>query len=130
LADRIRIALLAVSLVTLALALLVARRLTRPVRTLTLAAQSIEADQDFATEELERVGRARDDLGRLARVFARMAEQVFTREKQLRAQVQALKVEIDQERRKKDVSEIVDSDFFTDLQAKAADMRRRAKGES
>ena len=77
----------------------------------------------------EYVGRARDDLGRLARVFTHMAEQVAARERQLRAQVQALKVEIDQERRKKDVSDVVDSDFFKDLQTKAADMRRRVKGD-
>lgn len=128
LADRIRVALLVVGLIAVALALLVSRRTTRPVRALTRAAESIEADQDFATDDLVALGRARDDLGRLARVFARMAEQVFTRERQLRAQVQALKVEIDQERRKKDVSDVVDSDFFKDLQGKAADMRRRVKG--
>ena len=65
---------------------------------------------------------------------SRSASQFFldwiaARERQLRAQVQALKVEIDQERRKKDVSDVVDSDFFKDLQTKAADMRRRVKGD-
>jgi hypothetical protein len=39
----------------------------------------------------------------------------------------ALRVEIDEERRKRDVKEVVDSDFFKDLESRAAEMRRRAK---
>ena len=39
-----------------------------------------------------------------------------------------VKVEVDQERRRKEVEEVTDSDFFRDLEGRAAEMRRRAKG--
>jgi hypothetical protein len=58
-----------------------------------------------------------------------MAEQVAIREQRLREQVKALRVEIDQERRRRSVEEVTDSDFFRDLQTKAATMRERVKGQ-
>jgi uncharacterized OsmC-like protein len=57
-----------------------------------------------------------------------MAEQVAVRERRLKEQVRSLKVEVDQERRRKEVQEVTDSDFFRDLEGRAAEMRRRAKG--
>jgi hypothetical protein len=57
-----------------------------------------------------------------------MAEQVKVREQRLKEQVRSLKVEVDQERRRKEVQEVTDSDFFRDLEGRAAEMRRRAKG--
>lgn len=110
-------------------AVLVGRRLSRPVGVLTAAAVQIEASQPVNEEELARIGRSGDDVGRLARVFAKMAEQVVVRERKLREQVKALKVEIDHERRQRAVDEVTDTDFFRDLQGRAAEMRRRAKGE-
>jgi hypothetical protein len=43
----------------------------------------------------------------------------------LKRQLEALKIEIDETKRKKQVSEIADSDFFRELQAKARDMRAK-----
>lgn len=108
--------------------LLLARRLTRRVSVLTAAAARIEVDEPPDAEALAVVGRSGDDVGRLARVFARMAEQVAAREKRLREQVRSLTIEIDEERRRKAVSEVTDTDFFRDLQGRAAEMRRRARG--
>lgn len=129
LATTTRVALVITGLVALVLALLVARRLSRPVGALTRAARAIEEGTAPDDSELATIGRAHDDVGRLARVFARMAEQVAVRERALKEQVRALRVEIDHERRKKDVDEVVGSDFFRDLEGRAAEMRRRAKGE-
>ena len=54
-----------------------------------------------------------------------MADKVRQREQSLKRQVEALKIEIDETKRKKQVSEIADSDFFRELQAKARDMRAK-----
>jgi methyl-accepting chemotaxis protein len=118
-----------VGLLAVAAAVLLGRRLSKPVGVLTAAAVHIEANEPVDDEELARIGRSNDDVGRLARVFAKMAEQVVVRERRLREQVKALKVEIDHERRQRAVDEVTDTDFFRDLQGRAAEMRRRAKGE-
>jgi len=118
-----------VGFLAVAAAVLLARRLSQPVGVLTAAAVRIEANEPVDDGELARIGRSGDDVGRLARVFAKMAEQVAVRERKLREQVKALKVEIDHERRQRAVDEVTDTDFFRDLQGRAAEMRRRAKGE-
>jgi HAMP domain-containing protein len=111
-------------------ALLLARRLSRPISVLTAAASSMEAGHEVRFEALERIGKSHDDVGRLARVFGRMAAQVAERERGLRAQVSALRVEIDQQRRQQAVEEVTDTEFFRDLQSRAEEMRRRAKQSS
>ena len=118
-----------VGLVAVGGALLLARRLSRRVGVLSAAAARIELDEPPDADALAVVGRSGDDVGQLARVFARMAEQVAAREKRLREQVRSLTIEIDEERRRKAVSEVTDTDFFRDLQGRAAEMRRRARGE-
>jgi HAMP domain-containing protein len=98
--------------------------LTGPIVKLTQAAQALgEGDysQDFS--KLNRVGRFSDEIEKLAAVFTVMADKVRQREQTLRRQVEALKIEIDETKRKKQVSEIADSDFFRELQNKARDMR-------
>jgi len=129
LANTITIALIAVGVLAVISALLIARRLSRPIGALTRAARAVEDGGAPDAAELDRIGRSGDDVGRLARVFSRMAEQVATRERKLKEQVRSLKVEIDQERRRKEVEEVTDSDFFRDLEGRAAEMRRRAKGD-
>lgn len=67
---------------------------------------------------------ARDDaLGVLALVFARMAREVADREQRLRAQVGALRIEIDHARAARTVAAITETDYFADLQRRAADLR-------
>jgi hypothetical protein len=58
-----------------------------------------------------------------------MVGKVYRREQTLRRQVEELRIEIDEVKRKKQVSEIVGTDFFQDLQAKARSMRRRSRSE-
>ena len=73
-------------------------------------------------------GLTRDEIVTLADVFAIMAGKVYQREQTLRKQVEALKIEIDEAKRTRQVSEIAETDFFRDLQTKARSMRKRTKG--
>jgi HAMP domain-containing protein len=68
-----------------------------------------------------------DEMSELANAFLVMVEKVGTRERTLVQQVQVLKVEIDENKRRQAVVEIVESDFFNDLTAKATAMRRKVK---
>jgi CRP-like cAMP-binding protein len=64
-------------------------------------------------------------LSTLAAEFARMATQVKQREDALRRQIAELKIEIDETKRKKQVEEITDSEYFQDIQARARSLRRK-----
>lgn len=60
------------------------------------------------------------------------ALEAYIREQSLKQQIQQLRIEVDEAKRQKQVSEIVDTDFFQDLQAKAREIRSRRSpgGES
>ncbi|MEM8638674.1 MAG: HAMP domain-containing protein [Cyanobacteria bacterium P01_G01_bin.54] len=107
------------------------RTIARPILAITSAAAAIEAGE-FQTQSLDRPAKRTDELGKLARVFQEMAQQVYAREQRLKRQVQELKIEIDEAKRKKAVREIAETDFFQDLQSKAKDIRRqrRRRGRS
>lgn len=53
------------------------------------------------------------------------ALEAYLREQGLKQEIQQLRIEIDEVKRQKQVKEIVETDFFQDLQAKAATYRRR-----
>ncbi|NJP07285.1 MAG: GAF domain-containing protein [Chloroflexaceae bacterium] len=57
--------------------------------------------------------------------LAAAALEAYIREQELRQEIQQLRIEIDETRRQKEVQEIVETDFFQDLQAKARRLRRR-----
>jgi two-component system, cell cycle response regulator len=86
------------------------------------AAAAVEADH-FEPENLDGVAERDDALGQLARVFQRMAREVVERERRLKAQVQQLRIEIDEARAARQVAEITDTDYFRDLQEKARRLR-------
>jgi len=103
--------------------------LTRPIITLTRAAERIgEGDYKQDLSHLAHV-RLPDEISTLAHVFTIMVGKVYQREQTLIQQVQELRIEIDETKRKKQVSEIVDSEFFQELQDKSRAMRRRRAGE-
>jgi hypothetical protein len=54
-----------------------------------------------------------------------MTSKVYQRERDLRRQVQELRIEIDETKRASQLEEIVETDFFRDLQSKAKQMRNR-----
>ena len=68
---------------------------------------------------------AGDEIGRLSQIFGSMAQEVIQREQMLRQQVRELQIMVDQSKRDAQVAEIVDSDFFQDLQERAKVMRAR-----
>ncbi len=122
---------LAVSLVLLiGVVYFIAAGVTRPVLALTKVADRIgvgEYEQDFSSLHSSRV---QDEVDKLASVFELMVGKVYTREQNLRARVQQLEIMIDQTKRESQVAQIVESDFFQELQTKVKDMRTRFKEES
>ncbi|MBA3534559.1 MAG: HAMP domain-containing protein [Ardenticatenales bacterium] len=111
--------------VLFSLVFLLSKVLTGPISTLTHAAERIgegDYEQDIAHLVSDRMP---DEIDILAQVFAGMVNKVHQREKTLRRHVEELKIEIDEAKRERQVSEIVDTDFFQDLQAKADLMRTR-----
>jgi len=109
---------------------LVSQFFTRPITNLTKAAELIgegKYDQDLTTL---RGGRFPDEIATLAQVFEIMVAKVYQREQALLRQVEELKIEVDESKRQKQVSEIVDSGFFQDLREKAREMRERRKDKS
>ena len=92
----------------------------------TAAAVAIKANT-FQPESLNEVAQRSDELGQLALVFQEMARQVYAREQQLKQQVQQLRIEIDQERRAREVAEITESDYFQQLLSKAEELRNRTR---
>jgi nitrate/nitrite-specific signal transduction histidine kinase len=98
--------------------------ITRPLERLSDAAGRLErGDMDDPAIERLRSAEGNDEVASLMRVFARMAEQVRTREQELRKEVQDLHIEIDRAKAAKEVAEITESDYFQDLQAKARALR-------
>jgi len=103
----------------------VSRGLTSPVIALTRAAERIgEGDYNQDLSNIS-AGTLKDEIDTLAQVFGIMVAKVYQREQTLIKQVEELKIEIDETKRKQQVSEIVDTDFFRDMQEKAQALRRR-----
>ena len=96
------------------------------VTLVTAAAAAIEAGA-FDPGQLESVAQRQDELGRLARVFQRMGKEVQAREDRLKTQVLQLRIEIDEAKKKKQVAEVVESEYFKELQEKAKLLRGRTK---
>jgi DNA-binding response OmpR family regulator len=92
------------------------------VSLVTRAAETLESGQ-FSPGSIASVAARSDALGVLARRFATMAAELKAREELLRAEVRELRIEIDQVRQAKRVSEITESDFFRDLRSRAAELR-------
>jgi hypothetical protein len=110
-----------------AMVYLVSSALANPIIKLTDAAECVgegDYEQDFSSMTKDRLT---DEIDLLASNFSIMVDKVYQREQTLRRQVEALKIEIDEAKRTQQVSEIVDTDFFRDLQAKADHMRSRRK---
>lgn len=70
------------------------------------------------------------NLQRMMESFSSLAVaalEAYIREQRLKQEIQQLRIEIDEAKRKKQVDEIVETDFFQDLQAKAREIRRRGR---
>jgi len=113
--------------VGLVASVILARWVTGPVSRLTAAAAALET-HTFDPESLAEVTRRPDELGHLARVFHRMALEVYAREQRLRQEVQQLRIEIDEAKKVRQVAEITETDYFQDLRQRAQALRARFGG--
>lgn len=101
----------------------------RQVGQITAAAQAIERSS-YSPLLLSEVVQRDDELGQLARVFRHMAAEVQLRERRLQQQLTELRIEVDRERQRRQVSEITGSDYFQQLRTRAASLRGEIEGES
>jgi HAMP domain-containing protein len=116
--------------VLLILVLLVSNIFTRPIITLTAAAEKI-GEGDYETDFSELISdRYRDEIDTLAQVFSIMVDKVYQREQTLKQQVARLKIEIDEVKQKEGVQEIVETDFFQQLQSRANFLRAERKSKN
>jgi CheY-like chemotaxis protein len=102
------------------------REYLEQVALVTDAAAAVESGH-FAPGTLVPVAARADGLGQLARTFQRMAQEVEAREARLRAQVQELRIEIDEARQQAGVAEVTGTEYFQDLRSRAADLRRAVR---
>lgn len=105
---------------------LVISRISKPVLSLTAAAQAIQKGE-LSEDEISRLSQSRgkDEVSTLSRVFAKMAAEVKAREAKLKKQVEELKIEIDHSKKARQVAEITDTDYFQNLKQKAKQMREK-----
>jgi DNA-binding response OmpR family regulator len=96
------------------------------VSRVTTAAAAVESGQ-FVADTLAEVGKRPDELGQLARVFQRMAQQVIAREQHFKQQIETLRIEIDETKKARQVAELTETDFFQQLQAQARSRLRSKK---
>ena len=117
--------LLGVYVVLVILVWILATRIVRPIRRLTVESTRIaEGDYDVDLDSI-RDTRIRDEISKLADSFSIMSSKVAERERSLKVEVKRLKVEIDATKRAEAVKAIVDTEGFADLAERAAEMRRR-----
>ncbi len=115
------------AVVVLVLNYLVRRLVVSPVEAIAAMAQNVSAG-DWTPDEaevaaVERVAKRGDELGHTARVFERMAREVYERERRLKEQVRQLVIQIDEQKRETQVREITETDYFQDLQKKVKSLR-------
>ncbi|HEU4980769.1 MAG TPA: HAMP domain-containing protein, partial [Solirubrobacterales bacterium] len=123
--DDLRLAI-GIAVVVLAIGLIAAvigaRRVAGPVGALTAAATAVEKGS-YTPGSLDPVAGRRDEIGRLAQVFDRMARQVRAREERMQREIKQLSVQIDETKRRKQVAEITETDYFRDLQRRGKELR-------
>ncbi|WP_460193269.1 cache domain-containing protein [Thermosynechococcus sp. FA-CM-4201] len=126
------LSLLLVGVGVILISLIVARSITKPIRALVSAAHALKYDQfdQFDPRVLRQYAQGSDDMAELAQVFLEMAQAVEQRQDQLEEELSELKIEIDQEKRKKSVAEITSTDYFQELRQRAQQLRQRAHSNS
>ncbi len=120
------------ALVILLINYLLKRNVLQPIKPMAQLAQKIsmgevsaEEAAEFEHEKLAPIVKRNDELGQLARVFQRMVHEIYAREQQLKQQLQKLRLEIDDNKRARQVAEIAESESFQKLQEEAKAMRHK-----
>lgn len=113
----------------LILVLLVTNVFSKPLITLAAAAEKI-GEGNYEVDFSQLISdKYRDEIDSLASIFEIMVSKVYKREQTLKRQVAQLKIEIDQGKHESEVSEIVETDFFKDLQSRASDLKSKRNKE-
>jgi GAF domain-containing protein len=81
---------------------------------------------DPATRQVIPFDRSLEQIVSSLSSLATVALEAYIRERTLRQQIQQLRIEIDEVKRQKQVTEIIETDFFQDLQQKARRIRSRS----
>jgi HAMP domain-containing protein len=117
------------ALAVLSISGLLARQLAIPIQRLIEAARSVERG-DFQLQVLDPLiqTRSEDEIIHLTRVFHEMAAQVQKREQWLKQEVKQLRIEIDEVKKARQVTEITETEYFKQLQKKARELKSRAAG--
>jgi hypothetical protein len=117
------------SMAVLTISGLLARQIAIPIQRLIEAARSVEREE-FRLDVLDPLiqSRSEDEIVRLACVFHEMAAQVQKREQRLKQEVQQLRIEIDEVKKARQVTEITETEYFKQLQTKARELKGRAAG--
>jgi len=90
--------------------------------------QRVAAGSYQADEIIEKGGEYQDEsMSTLAAEFAQMTARVQEREDKLRKQVLELRIAVDETKRKEDVEEILDSEYYRNLKERAKSMRKKRK---
>lgn len=107
---------------------MISRVLTRPIKRLRAIAMHIgEGDYNVDLSVMTKA-LIQDEINKFAQVFEIMVSKVRVREETLKRKVEELRIEIDSVKQQAHVSEIVDTDFFRELQTKARQVRQRKSG--
>ncbi|MFN8371448.1 MAG: hypothetical protein U0694_01015 [Anaerolineae bacterium] len=105
---------------------LMAGAMTNPLRKLASVAKLVgEGQYEKAHFEDLKPSSWRDEIDALTGVLAEMTQKIYKREETLKQQVKELKIEIDQVKAKQQIKEIVETEFFESIAAKAKDIRAR-----
>jgi nitrate/nitrite-specific signal transduction histidine kinase len=110
-------------------ATLAAQHFSKPLMRLTSAARQM-VDAQLSSGQAASLAQTtgHDEIAELSRVFGQMAGEVMHREQELHQQVEVLSIQIDEVKRRTEVAEITESDYFQELaqKSKAARARRRS----
>jgi nitrogen fixation/metabolism regulation signal transduction histidine kinase len=120
---------LAAIIILVLTAALVTSTITRPLVRLSRVVKKME-DGELDSENLNMIlnQRIEDEVTKLAQVFKKMAVQVQLRETKLKRQIEELNIQIDEQKKAKQVAEITETDYFQNLRSNALGMRNRFKG--
>jgi len=120
---------LAAIIILVLTAALVTSTITRPLVRLSRVVKKME-DGELDSENLNMIlnQRIEDEVTKLAQVFKKMAVQVQLRETKLKRQIEELNIQIDEQKKARQVAEITETDYFQNLRSNAQGMRDRFKG--
>ena len=124
------ISLVVTYVVLITVVIVMQNAMMRPLIGLTHYAERVSTWSYDSPQNLPQAWAFRDEVSTLAESFVKMVDKVREREANLKKQVFDLQIQIDHARRDKDVGEITDNEFFSDLKARAHELRQGSAAAS